>query len=362
MILPASLAAAALGLLVLALFIVPLRAMKRLGHETSGVRYFGCTAAERRAIREDAARRGRQALPWFALLRRLPPRLPSTEFEAVTQPLPIGDADAMARARDFQPDARDVFVATQMKCGTTWMQQVVHEVMQRGAGDLGDDGHRHLYAASPWIEAPNGSVSMEDAPRLGPEGWRLIKTHLPTRLCPYDPAARYIYVTRHPAACFDSIVDFTRKLLGPLAPPRAWLLDWFLSDAMWWRSWPEHVGGWWTWAQQHDNVLFVHYEDMLADLPGTVARVADFLGVELDDAQRDAVVDKSGFEYMKRNEHLFEMTPPTLFSELGEVAYFQDGSRGRETAGGDDERARIMDFCREHLGSSDYPLAERYPA
>ena len=55
----------------------------------------------------------------------------------------------------------------------------------RGRGDLGDGGHIHMYATSPWIESA-GSVRLEDAPRIGPEQRRIIKTHMPASLCPYS--------------------------------------------------------------------------------------------------------------------------------------------------------------------------------
>ena len=69
-----------------------------------------------------------------------------------------------AFAHDYAPRPEDVFVATQMKCGTTWMQQIVYEAVCRGEGNLGDDGHRHMYATSPWIESQM-SVSLANAGR-----------------------------------------------------------------------------------------------------------------------------------------------------------------------------------------------------
>jgi hypothetical protein len=246
-----------------------------------------------------------------------------------------------------------------MKCGTTWMQQVVYEILSRGRGNLGDDGHRHLYALSPWIEAKS-SVALRDAPRIGESGARLIKTHMPTLLCPYGEAAKYVYVTRDPVACFASGVDFVRMLAGPLVPGVPRMLAWYCSDRMWWRSWPEHVEGWWRWAEERPNVLFVHYEEMLDDLPGVVDRVAGFLGVALAPAEREAVVRKSGFEYMKANEEVFEMAPPSFLTEPG-GSFFVSGRRERRSDVGPAERERILAFCRERLRAGRYPAARFYP-
>jgi aryl sulfotransferase len=251
-----------------------------------------------------------------------------------------------------------VFVVTQMKCGTTWMQQIVYEIAMRGRGNLGDDDGRHIYAVSPWIEA-SWAVSMEDAPRLGDRRLRLIKSHLPTKLLPIGGKGRYVYVTRHPVACFASCADFIGMLLGPLAPSRKALLDWFCSERMWWGPWPDHVEGWWQAARNHPNVLFLHFEEMRANLPATIDRVAAHLGVQLSPDERDAVVHKSEFEYMKAHEERFSMAPPSPFGETGD--FLPSGRADRHADVLLPERARIIAFCRERLRGGSYPLARFYP-
>ncbi len=331
-----------------------------LDRETLGNAYFARSRAERRRFVEALRRKARWFVPLARILarvRRL--RTPYFEHEGVTGPAATCSPELFARTAAFEPEEGDVFVATQMKCGTTFMQQVVYEVLSRGEGNLGDDGHRHLYAVSPWIESRH-SVSLEDAPRIGEPGRRLIKTHMPTRLCPFSERARYVYVVRDPVACFASCVDFLRRLGGPMAGTLPELVDWFCSDRMWWRSWPEHVDGWWRWSQEHPNVLFVHYEEMLEDLPGAVDRVAAHLSVDLTPGQRAAVVRKSGFDFMKTNEDLFEMTPPNFFSVAG-GSFFVSGRRERNRDVGPAERERILAFCRERLRDASYPAARFYP-
>jgi hypothetical protein len=328
--------------------------------ETLGTAYFARSAEGRRAFKEQVARHGRVITPIAGAIAAIPGlrRIPSFEFDGVSGPIQTCSARLYERTKHFVPDEHDVFVATQMKCGTTWMQQVVYEVLSRGKGDLSDDGHRHMYAVSPWIESRH-SVSLDAAPRIGPEKMRIIKTHMPTRLCPYSEKARYIYVLRHPVACFSSTADFLSMLGGPLIPPSDKLLDWYCSDDMYWRSWPEHADGWWRWAQERPNVLFVHYEEMLDDLPAVVAQVAGLLDVALTGAEIATVAEKSGFEYMKAHEDVFEMAPPSPFSAGG--AFLKSGSRTRERDRADTERQRILAFCRERLADSAYPAERFYP-
>lgn len=328
--------------------------------QTTSDAYFRRPAAEREAFRQELSRRSRLVVRLASFATRVypPRRMFGTRFRGVAGPIQC--RGGFARAAAYRPIAGDVFVATQMKCGTTWMQQVVYEILSRGRGDLSDAGHRHLYALSPWIEA-NFSVRCDAAPRIGERKQRVIKTHLPVSLCPYGEDARYVYVTRHPVACFASCLDFFRMLAGPLTPAVPRLVDWFCSDRMWWRSWPEHVDGWWRWSETRPNVLFVHYEEMLTDLAAVVDRVARFLDVPLDAAERATVVEKSSFSYMKRHEERFEMSPPTPFSVWNEGEFLRSGSRERDRDVGPSERERILAFCRERLRGGAYPAARFYP-
>lgn len=324
-----------------------------------GDAYFRRPAAERERFRKRVQAFARRVAPLLeAVARRLPRRVPPTmSFAGVTGPFPACTPSQYRKARDFRPDERDIFVATQMKCGTTWMQQVVYEILMHGRGNLGDDGHRHMYALSPWIESQS-AVSLDKAPRIGSRGMRIIKTHLPTLLCPYDERARYVYVTRHPVACFASTLDFVRLLFGPFAPDPPALADWFCSDRMWWRSWPEHVEGWWQWASERPNVLFVHYEAMLDDLPGVVSQVAALLGEELSAEEHAEVVRKSRFDWMKEHENVFEMSPPMPLYAGG--SHLKSGRGDRKRDVGPELQERIRNFCRTRLANARYPAARFY--
>ena len=323
--------------------------------------YYGKPLAQRREFRKQVKARSRGLLPFLkfeALVQKAGIALHSFESDGVWGPKYSCAPETFKAAAAYPAGAQDLFVATQMKCGTTWMQQVAYEILHKGDGDLGDGGHRHLNAVSPWIESFDG-VPMDQAPLLGVSRRRLIKTHLPAKLCPYGPQAKYLYVTRHPVSCYASILDYFRLMAGPLSPPEPELLDWFCSDRLWWLSWPDHVTGWWDWARQKPNVLFVHFEEMKKDLDGVVRRIAQFLGENLTEDQVRKVVRKSGFGYMKEHEEQFEMSPPNLFSVNG--TYFKSGQLDRYKDALEADRCRILNFCKESLKSSSYPAGQFYP-
>ncbi|MDX1578311.1 MAG: sulfotransferase domain-containing protein, partial [Gemmatimonadota bacterium] len=154
--------------------------------QTAGLAYYGRTPAERRAFKERLARHVRRLRPILALLGNTSSftfEKASFEVRGLAGPKGTCNEESFAEALAYEPAPEDVFVVTQMKGGTTWMQHVVYEVLRRGDGDLVETGTA-LYAVSPWLEARK-SVGVEEAPLVGEERpSRVIKTHFPVAHCP----------------------------------------------------------------------------------------------------------------------------------------------------------------------------------
>ena len=327
---------------------------------TAGTAYFGRPSVERRTLKRKIFWYSlplRPIVSVLAVAMRGRATMPAFEYEGVSGPIKVSAPEVFERARQYRPQPEDVFVATQMRSGTTWMQQLVYEIVMRGRGDLSDGGHVHLYAVSPWIDGID-SVAIEHAPLVGEKPTRIIKTHLPTVLCPFAERAKYIYVARHPVDCFASLVEFNRTMLGPLLPRVTALADWFCSDRMYWLPWPRHVDGWWQWAERRDNVLFVHYEAMKQDFGTVRDEVARFLGYPLTPDERGRIEERCSFRYMKDHEDVFEMAPPTMFSVSG--SFFARGAPSRHDAVPPEIRNRILDYCRDALAGSNYPASKFY--
>ncbi len=349
-------ALAALLLFVVLAYVWMFRTLAWIGHQTQYDAFFKLSLADRIALRKRIQAKARLMRILVTPLVKLGVRAPETEFEGTTVP-GICPSVTMDYARHYQPESNDIFVATQMKCGTTWMQQIVFQLLTRGDGEFSDDGYRHMYAISPWIESV-GAVRLADAPLI--EGRRIIKTHLGTELCPYSNDAKYIYVLRHPAACLASAVDFVDKLLGPMAPQAGDYESWFCSEGMWWGPWADHADGWWRWSTERDNVHFVHYETLLAEPEAEIAKIAEFLAVDLSEDQLASVVDKSGYQYMKDNDHFFEMSAPTPM-DVGDANFFVKGSSNRGDDVSEEARQRVLRYCADRLKDAAYPVARFYP-
>lgn len=336
--------------------------MTSTDQQTTGVGYYGRPLDERRAFKAKLRRHAAALSPILWLLGRTS-KLPFDKASFVERGLPgprgTCSEESFASALDYEPQPEDVFVVTQMKCGTTWMQHVVYQILHRGDGDLVESGTA-LYAVSPWIEGRT-SASVDEAPLLGDERpSRLIKTHLPVSHFPPRPASKYIYVSRHPASCFASCADFIRSNSGPIEPREEDLEAWFMSDAMWWGPWPSHVAGWYDASKKNDNVLFVRFEDMKQDLPSIIREVAAHLGVqELTDAEIDEIAMTCSFEYMREHKDVFEMHPPHLLSVDGPM--FVRGTSDRHGDLRDELRNRIVDWCRSEMAESGVPYDSIYP-
>jgi hypothetical protein len=332
-------------------------------HQTRGARYYARSPAWRtcykRLLRVHAALLspilalvGAAARPQFSQR--------CIRYGGVCGPAGACTAESFQQAAAYDPRPEDVFVVTQMRSGTTWMQHLVYQVLTRGAGDLVASGTA-LNAVSPWIESVR-TIGVADAPLVGRERpSRIIKTHLPVGLCPFDRQAKYIYVARHPLTCFASCVDFVRGNLQGFAPDWPEFSTWFQSDElMWWGTWVRHVGHWQRHAAVESNVLFVRYEDMQADLGKVAARVAKFLDLApLSPGELTPITLKCNHDYMRRHADVFEMHPPHLLQSAN--PFFSAGGPNRARTVPPEIADSLIDWARDETALLGFSLDDLYP-
>ena len=355
-------AGAVIGLVVLGMVYLAI-VLRWEDENTVGLRYYGLDAAGRERFRKRLQFHALILTPILALYGRIA----KVDFRRVRimhhdVSLPAGSCDAAsaARADTYVPRAEDVFVATQMKCGTTWMEHIVYEVVHRGNGALETTGAT-LYSIAPWLEGRK-SIPLEDSSPIGTaRPTRIVKTHMPAHLCPEGADAKFIYVYRHPVSCFASCVDFVATNVGAMAPATSAYEEWFTSpDLMWWGTWTSHVNGWWERGQRDANVLVVQFEEMTKSLPAVVNRVAEFLGVApLNDDELARVVEKCGFAYMQKHQNLFEMQPPHVLQQ--NAALFVRGTADRHQDVPADMRKRILSWAATEMKDSTFLASASYP-
>jgi len=82
-----------------------------------------------------------------------------------------------------------------------------------------------------------------------------------------------------------------------------------------------------AWARRGEpNVLLVHYDDLLADLPGQMRRLAGQLGIEVPERDWPALIQAATFERMRDRADSIVQTPPETVTDI--ASFFRRGTSG----------------------------------
>nr|CAB3458527.1 unnamed protein product [Digitaria exilis] len=172
----------------------------------------------------------------------------------------------------FVPRRGDVVLASQPKCGTTWLKALALATMARSAYPPAHAEHPLLrlnpHDCVPFMEmlfadGTSGRCKMDAMPSP-----RLMATHMPHALLPAsisdNPDCKTIYICREPKDMLVSMWQFTRR-----SNPNRAFSDVFelacegvsASGPIW-----DHVLGYWNASKESpERVLFLRYEEILRD-------------------------------------------------------------------------------------------------
>ncbi len=244
----------------------------------------------------------------------------------------------------------DVLITTAPKAGTTWMQQILHQLRNGGEADFED-----IDQVVPWLERQRPPRSWREVladfeQRTDP---RLFKTHCTWEQTPGREIARIILTLRDPRDCCVSfyhhlldISDNARATDGLERPPS---LDAHLDAWLAFGAWFRNVSSWWP--QRHrDNVLMLRYSELKADLSGAMARIADFLGWSPTPEALERAVQHSSFAWMKAHSDRFAGRNADGSPMFRPGGFIRKGATGdHKTHLTPEQEARILTRCREVL-------------
>lgn len=207
----------------------------------------------------------------------------------------MGSKESLDRARSMTPRETDVFIVTYPKSGTTWMQQILFQIVSGGSMEFGE-----ICEVVPWIE--HAHYLGQDIESMSHP--RIFKTHFDYASVPKG-RCRYIYILRDGRDVAVSFYYFLKGMTTEECPFRDFFMDFFMAGKSQSGSWFAHVKEWWR-HREEENVLILTYESMKEDLAGAVATVAKFCGFNLSRELSRLVVERSDFQFMKQHERQFD--------------------------------------------------------
>jgi sulfotransferase family protein len=204
---------------------------------------------------------------------------------------------------NFKPRPDDIFIVATPKAGTTWVQQVCHQL--RTGGDM---GFEEISQVVPWIELAHDQGQDLEAEQVAHP--RCFKTHCWYDHCPKE--AKYIVVVRNPN---DVALSFFKFFEGWFFQPGEVSLDAFVKEFWLARGKPQslmqnasyfhHFLSWWG-HRNDENVLWLFFEELKEGLSECVKRIADFTGIHCSQQLLKKVTEMSTFEYMKQHDDKFD--------------------------------------------------------
>lgn len=241
---------------------------------------------------------------------------------------------------DFPFRDDDIIVGTYGKSGTTWMQQMIAQMM------FGGDPELAVADMSPWVDlrVPPKEVKL---PHIEAQTHRrFLKTHLPVDALVFSPRVKYVYIGRdardivwsmynHHANAnqvwYGALNDTPGRVGPPIEPPpesvHQYWKEWLDQDGFpFWSFW-DNLRTWWA-VRHLPNVLLVHFSDLKADMPGQMRRLADFLDIDIDEARWDDIVEYCTFDWMKANATK-SVPLGGAFWDAGAEVFINKGVNGR---------------------------------
>lgn len=241
---------------------------------------------------------------------------------------------------DFKFRDGDIVISTYAKSGTTWMQQIVSQILFNGQENL------PTADMSPWLDmrVPPKEVKLPMVEQQTHR--RFLKTHLPVDAIVFSPKAKYIYIGRdgrdvvwsfynhHVNAnetYYQAVNDTPGRVGPPFERPADNVVDyfrgWLARDGLpYWPFW-ENIRTWWE-IRHLPNVHFIHFSDLKADLDGEMRKIAAFLDVPVDEAKWPQIVEHCTFDYMKQNAANTVPLNGALW-EGGAKTFIHQGTNGR---------------------------------
>ncbi|MGD2054739.1 MAG: sulfotransferase domain-containing protein [Gammaproteobacteria bacterium] len=215
---------------------------------------------------------------------------------------PTHDPDILA---NFKPRATDILITTAPKAGTTWMQQILHQLRTGGDPDFSS-----IAEVVPWLELPRDGSTWQDIvagfERI--KDPRIFKTHCTYEQTPGTDTVNIILSSRDPRDCcvsfYHHVIDMTDDARKRVGFDRLHTLDDVFEVWLEYGAWYRNIQSWWPHINDN-NVLWLRFEDMKESLEDAVDSIIAFLDWRITPQQRSKVLEHSSFDWMKTHSDKF---------------------------------------------------------
>ncbi len=206
---------------------------------------------------------------------------------------------------NFKARKTDILITTAPKAGTTWMQQILHQL--KTGGDVNFDSIDNVI---PWLEIQRKGKHWSEIIAYFDtiKNPRIFKTHCTYQQTPGVDFAKIILSSRDPRDACISFYHHTMNLtenacqMADIKSPKDF--DEYFRSWMEFGTWYRNISSWWPHINKQ-NILWLRYEDMKADLEKSIDQILDFLDWKLDDTGRPKVLEYCSFQWMKANSDKF---------------------------------------------------------
>ncbi|KAJ9560268.1 hypothetical protein OSB04_005428 [Centaurea solstitialis] len=180
----------------------------------------------------------------------------------------------------FKSQPSDVFLASFVKSGTTWLKALMFSTINRHRYTISD---HHLLHHAPQTTFPNIEVSFDHTTDLTHlPAPRLFHTHLPrTLLPPSMTSCKFVYICRDPKDVLISKWYFMNKIkskdLAPLSMDEAFEL-FCQGVSEYGPLWDQALQYWRASLDSPNKVLFLKYEELKKQPEVELRKLAAFIG------------------------------------------------------------------------------------
>jgi aryl sulfotransferase len=241
---------------------------------------------------------------------------------------------------DFKFRDDDIIISTYGKSGTTWMQQIIAQLL------FGGDPNLEVAEMSPWMDLRLPPKEIKLPLVEAQTHRRFLKTHLPVDALRFSSKAKYIYIGRdardviwsmynHHANANQTFYDALNKTPGLVGPEigrpneniKEYWYEWCQKDGFpFWPFW-ENVRSWWE-IRDLPNVMLIHFSDLKQDMPSEIRRIAAFLDIEINEQDWPKILEYCSFQWMKQNASK-SVPQGGAFWDEGPKVFINKGVNGR---------------------------------